>query len=115
MRRTLGDFVKAFEAKPSRGAKPGKRGILPGSKVTEEVSEFRGILPGRDSISPNRHRDIGNMEELIDFIARWREHPVHPYPQQLGAALDVVRAVGLGWPGRNAVQDAINCLLRGGV
>ena len=35
--------VKMFEVKLSQGAKPGKGGILPGSKVTPEISLVRGI------------------------------------------------------------------------
>jgi glutamate synthase domain-containing protein 2 len=90
--RTLGEFVKAFEVKLSQGAKPGKGGILPGSKVTEEVSEIRGILPGRDSISPNRHRDISNTEELTDFIARLREIGGRPVGIALSASRSLLAA-----------------------
>ena len=46
--------VKMIELKLSQGAKPGKGGILPGEKVTEEISNIRGIPVGEDSISPNR-------------------------------------------------------------
>ena len=62
-----------FEIKLSQGAKPGKGGMLPGAKVTEEIAAVRGIPVGADSISPNRHRDIGNTVELLDFIDRVRE------------------------------------------
>jgi glutamate synthase domain-containing protein 2 len=65
--------VKAFEVKLSQGAKPGKGGILPGAKVTEEIAAIRGIPPGRDAISPNRHLDIANTDQLLDFVARLRE------------------------------------------
>ena len=69
----LGRTVKAFEIKLSQGAKPGKGGVLPGGKVTAEIAEIRGIPEGRDSISPNRHRDIGGMAELLERIAWIRE------------------------------------------
>src|SRR6185503_11228537 len=59
----LSKVVKAFEIKLSQGAKPGKGGVLPGRKVTPEIAHIRGIPEGRDSISPNRHRDISNMNE----------------------------------------------------
>ena len=62
-------MVKAFEIKLSQGAKPGKGGVLPAKKVTAEIAQIRGIPEGRDSISPNRHRDISNMNELLDKIA----------------------------------------------
>ncbi len=65
--------IKMFEIKMSQGAKPGKGGILPGAKVTPEIAEIRGIRAGEDAISPNRHLDIGNNEELLAVIARIRE------------------------------------------
>lgn len=67
------DEVKMFEIKLSQGAKPGKGGILPGAKVTEEIASIRGIRPGVDSISPNRHEDINSVPELLDFINRVRD------------------------------------------
>ncbi len=39
------ETVRMFEIKMSQGAKPGKGGILPGSKVTEEIAAIRGIKP----------------------------------------------------------------------
>lgn len=65
--------VKMFELKLSQGAKPGKGGILPAIKVTEEIAAIRGIPVGLDSISPNRHIDIGNISELLDMINHIRE------------------------------------------
>jgi glutamate synthase domain-containing protein 2 len=65
--------IKMFEIKLSQGAKPGKGGILPGNKVTDIIASTRGIPVGEDSISPNRHVDIGNTEELLDMIERVRE------------------------------------------
>ncbi|MFT5427081.1 MAG: glutamate synthase domain-containing protein 2 [Gammaproteobacteria bacterium] len=67
------DQVKMFEIKLSQGAKPGKGGILPGGKVTEEIAKIRGIDVGVASISPNRHTDINNNAELLDMIARIRK------------------------------------------
>ncbi|ASQ45241.1 FMN-binding glutamate synthase family protein [Legionella clemsonensis] len=67
------DCIKMFEIKLSQGAKPGKGGLLPAVKVTEEVAEIRGILPHVDSISPNRHIDISNVDELLDSIEHVRE------------------------------------------
>lgn len=62
------DQVKMFEIKMSQGAKPGKGGILPGGKVTKEISEIRGIPVGKDSISPNRHTDIRSSKDLLEMI-----------------------------------------------
>src|SRR5690606_35213220 len=52
--------VKMLELKLSQGAKPGKGGILPAVKVTEEIARIRCIPAGKASISPNRHYDINN-------------------------------------------------------
>jgi glutamate synthase domain-containing protein 2 len=65
--------VRMIEIKLSQGAKPGKGGILPGEKVTAEIAAIRGIPPGQDSLSPNRHVEIGTNSELLDFIHRVRE------------------------------------------
>jgi glutamate synthase domain-containing protein 2 len=65
--------VKMFEIKLSQGAKPGKGGILPGGKVTAEIAGIRGIPAGSDSISPNRHPEINNENDLLDMIERIRQ------------------------------------------
>lgn len=67
------DCIKMFEIKLSQGAKPGKGGILPGIKVSEEVAKIRGITPYKDSISPNRHTDIANVEQLLDVVEHIRQ------------------------------------------
>lgn len=64
--------VKMFEIKMSQGAKPGKGGILPGEKVSEEIAKIRGIKVGEDAISPNRHLDINSFDDLIDMVNRVR-------------------------------------------
>ena len=65
--------LKMFEIKLSQGAKPGKGGILPAVKVTEEIATIRGIKPHVASISPNRHPDINSVAELLDMIQRIRK------------------------------------------
>jgi len=65
--------VKMFELKLAQGAKPGKGGILPGGKVTEEIANIRGIPVGTDSISPNRHTDINSVDELLNALNTIRE------------------------------------------
>ena len=65
--------VRMFEIKLSQGAKPGKGGILPGGKVTDEIARIRMIEPGKDSISPNRHPEINSTPDLLDFVARVRD------------------------------------------
>ena len=90
--------VKAFEIKLSQGAKPGKGGVLPGGKVTDEIARIRGIPAGRDSISPNRHRDIGKMDELLDRIAFLRD--------LTGRPVGIKTAIG-GWDFMNELCDAV--------
>lgn len=67
------ETVRMFEIKLSQGAKPGKGGILPGAKITPEIARIRGIAPGVDSISPNRHREVRNYADLLDMVAHVRE------------------------------------------
>jgi glutamate synthase domain-containing protein 2 len=64
--------VKMFEIKLSQGAKPGKGGILPGAKVTEEIARIRMIEVGQDSISPNRHPEVNSPGDLLDMIDQMR-------------------------------------------
>ena len=65
--------IKMIEIKLSQGAKPGKGGILPALKVTEEIAEIRGIPVGKAAISPNRHVEAKNASELLDLIDHVRE------------------------------------------
>ena len=95
----LSKVVKAFEIKLSQGAKPGKGGVLPGKKVTAEIAQIRGIPEGRDSISPNRHRDISNMNDLLDKIAYIRD--------LTGRPVGVKTAIG-GWRFMNELAEAVN-------
>ncbi|MSQ53846.1 MAG: FMN-binding glutamate synthase family protein [Betaproteobacteria bacterium] len=95
----LGKVVKAFEIKLSQGAKPGKGGVLPGKKVTPEIAQIRGIPEGRDSISPNRHRDISNINDLLDMVMRVRD--------LTGRPVGVKTAIG-GWKFLNELGDAVH-------
>lgn len=65
--------VKMFEIKLSQGAKPGKGGILPAVKVTEEIAAIRGIPAGHDSISPNGHIELHNVADIVDMINQVRD------------------------------------------
>lgn len=67
------ESVRMFEIKLAQGAKPGKGGILPGEKVTDEIAAIRGIKAGESSLSPNRHKDVADYESLLDLIAHIRE------------------------------------------
>lgn len=91
--------VRAFEIKLSQGAKPGKGGVLPAAKVTEEIAAIRGIPPGQDSLSPNRHAETGNMDELLDMVVRVREIT--------GKPVGVKTAIG-GWQFMHELVEAVN-------
>jgi glutamate synthase domain-containing protein 2 len=65
--------VKMIEIKLSQGAKPGHGGVLPGAKVTQEISAARGVPMGQDCVSPARHSAFSTPPELLAFVARLRE------------------------------------------
>lgn len=65
--------VKMVELKLSQGAKPGHGGMLPAAKVTQEISEARGVPMGQDCISPARHSVFNTPVELLQFISKMRE------------------------------------------
>lgn len=60
--------VKALEIKLSQGAKPGLGGMLPGSKVTEEIAAIRGVPVGQDVKSPPSHSEFGSVDEMLDWV-----------------------------------------------
>ena len=70
--------VKMFEIKISQGAKPGKGGILPAAKVTEEIAVIRGIPAHQDAVSPNGFTEVTNTSQLIDFINHVRDVTCKP-------------------------------------
>lgn len=90
--------IRAFELKLSQGAKPGKGGMLPAQKVSEEIARIRGIKVGVASISPNRHPEIRNVHELIDYVARIRDYT--------GKPVGIKSAVG-GWYFMSELCEAI--------
>jgi glutamate synthase domain-containing protein 2 len=95
----LSRVVRAFEIKLSQGAKPGKGGVLPARKVTAEIAQIRGIPEGRDSISPNRHRDIASMAELLEKVAYIRD--------LTGRPVGVKTAIG-GWKFMNDLAEQVH-------
>ncbi len=70
--------VRMFELKLSQGAKPGKGGILPAEKVTDEIASIRGIEAGKASISPNRHLEVTDETSLIQLVLKVREITAKP-------------------------------------
>ncbi|MCE7914298.1 MAG: FMN-binding glutamate synthase family protein [Nitrosomonas sp. PRO4] len=97
--KALSKVVKAFEIKLSQGAKPGKGGLLPANKVHEEIAAIRGIPVNQNSISPNRHKDINNIDELLDKI--------HYIRELTGRPVGIKTAIG-GWNFINELCDSIN-------
>jgi len=94
--------VRMFELKLSQGAKPGKGGILPAAKVSEEVAAIRGIPAGLPSLSPNRHPEIDGVDDLLDMIATIREVG--------GKPVGIKAVVGqVGW-----LEDLADAILRRG-
>lgn len=62
--------VKAIEIKLSQGAKPGLGGVLPAAKITPEIARIRGIVMGKDCISPANHTAFSDVSSMLDFIER---------------------------------------------
>lgn len=62
------DYIRAIEIKLSQGAKPGKGGVLPASKITREIAEIRHLPMGKDVISPSSHTAFKDISGLLDFI-----------------------------------------------
>lgn len=60
--------VRAIEVKLSQGAKPGKGGVLPGSKITAEIAEIRHVPIGKDVLSPPSHSAFKGVDGLVDFV-----------------------------------------------
>ena len=66
------DQVKMIEVKLSQGAKPGHGGVLPGAKVSIEISAARGVPVGVDCVSPAAHPAFSTPIGLMQFIDRLR-------------------------------------------
>ncbi|MGY0392155.1 FMN-binding glutamate synthase family protein [Bizionia sp. KMM 8389] len=66
-------FVRAIEIKLSQGAKPGKGGVLPAAKITQEISDIRHVPLGKDVLSPPNHSAFSNVSEMLDLIEQIAE------------------------------------------
>lgn len=78
--------VKMIEVKLSQGAKPGKGGVLPGSKITKELAEIRKVKIGEDVLSPAYHSAFSTIPEMVDFI--------ESIAQETGLPVGIKAAVG---------------------
>ena len=72
-RQALLPQVKMIEIKLSQGAKPGHGGILPKSKISEEIAQIRGISREHDCVSPSKHSAFNTPIEMMYFIQQLRE------------------------------------------
>lgn len=68
------DEVKMIELKISQGAKPSHGGVLPGSKVTEEIARIRMVEVGKTVVSPAEHPEFDTPLGLLQFLQLLREN-----------------------------------------
>ncbi|MEP3374200.1 MAG: glutamate synthase-related protein [Maribacter dokdonensis] len=68
------DNVQAFHFKGGQGAKTGTGGHLPGSKVSKEIAEVRGLKEGETAISPATFPDFNGIDDFKSFAAQVREY-----------------------------------------
>lgn len=66
-----------IEIKIAQGSKPGEGGQIPAHKVTAEIAELRGAVPGQALISPAPHHDIYSIEDLAQLIFDLRRAAPH--------------------------------------
>ena len=66
------DNVQAFHFKGGQGAKTGTGGHLPGSKVSKEIAEVRGLKEGETAISPAANPNFHTVEDFKVFADKVR-------------------------------------------
>ncbi|WCN10651.1 FMN-binding glutamate synthase family protein [Marinomonas mediterranea] len=65
--------IKMIEVKLSQGAKPGHGGVLPKSKISDEIAAIRHIPTDRDCVSPAVNPECTTPIDLLHFIKRLRD------------------------------------------
>lgn len=60
--------LRMIELKLSQGAKPGKGGVLPASKITKEIAETRHVPMNKDVVSPSSHKMFNDIPSMVQFI-----------------------------------------------
>ncbi len=65
--------VQAFHFKAGQGAKTGTGGHLPGTKVSKEIAEVRGLKQGETAISPAANPNFHTAQDFKDFGDKVRE------------------------------------------
>jgi hypothetical protein len=107
--------VRCVSLKLSQGAKPGIGGVLPGSKVTQEIAGVRHVPVGQTVTSPPYHRVFRTPRELVLFIVRMRELAGGSGKVATGA--DIVKRLIQGADYTNAARAmmfAVGCQLLAG-
>ncbi|OYP32976.1 FMN-binding glutamate synthase family protein [Rhodopirellula sp. MGV] len=65
--------VKCVTVKLSQGAKPGLGGVMPASKMTEEIAKVRGVPAHQKCVSPPGHTEFNTPIGLLQFLEQLRE------------------------------------------
>jgi len=65
--------VQAFHFKGGQGAKTGTGGHLPGTKVTKEIAEVRGLEVGQTAISPATFPEFNGVKDFKKFAKKVRK------------------------------------------
>lgn len=65
--------VRMIEIKISQGAKPGHGGVLPGAKLSEEISRAWGLPSGQTCVCPASHSTFSTPKTLLAFVGRLRQ------------------------------------------
>ncbi|MEN8041746.1 MAG: glutamate synthase-related protein, partial [Actinomycetota bacterium] len=118
------DDVQAFHFKGGQAAKTGTGGHLPGSKVTAEIAEVRGVPMGEPVLSPARFPDWTTPAEFAEFATEVRQRtggiPVgfKLSAQHIEADLDAALQVGVDYvilDGRGGGTGAAPLLFRNNI
>ncbi|WP_019627000.1 glutamate synthase-related protein [Thioalkalivibrio sp. ALJT] len=67
------DRIQAFHFKAGQAAKTGVGGVLPGSKVSTEIAQVRGIEAGQDALSPAANPQLETAADFRRFSDVVRE------------------------------------------
>lgn len=59
--------------KLSQGSKPGRGGILPAAKATDEIAKIRLLEEGKNVLPPSYHKAFSTPLQMLDFIKRLRD------------------------------------------
>ena len=62
--------IRMIEIKLSQGAKPGKGGLLPKEKISDEIAQLRGVPQDKDVVSPPAHVECVDGPATVRFIQR---------------------------------------------